>query len=149
LYLDAEALAASGVSRLAAADALARVLELAPGIARAATRHDLSQSTGSDRVLGMMARSFRPDRSGDVMITPAPYWFLYPDPLDDAAMHGSAHRYDTHVPLIFWGTGVTEPRTLQRAVGPEDLAPTLAALLGITAPPAADGEVLSEVLEGR
>jgi arylsulfatase A-like enzyme len=149
LYLDRAALGECGVDRATAADALARALELHPGIARAATRDDLLAGAAGDRLLAMMARSFRADRSGDVMLTPAPYWFLYPDPLEDAAMHGSAHRYDTHVPLIFWGAGVGEAATLQRSVGPEDLAPTLAALLGIEAPPACDGAVLLEVLGGR
>ena len=40
--------------------------------------------------------------------------------------HGTHHDYDTHVPLVFWGTGVRAAR-VDAASTPYDLAPTLAA----------------------
>ncbi len=72
------------------------------------------------------------------------YWFNF-DRGPVAAMHGSPWRYDTHVPIIFAGAGIPE-RVLHRLVHPVDVAPTLSALLGMTAPAAAKGTILVEVL---
>ena len=61
-----------------------------------------------------------------------PYWFLY-EKGPVAAMHGSPWRYDSYVPIIFAGTNVA-PQTIHRLVHPVDVAPTLAAFLGIKPP---------------
>jgi predicted AlkP superfamily pyrophosphatase or phosphodiesterase len=59
-------------------------------------------------------------------------------------MHGSPWRYDTHVPIIFMGPGI-KPQTVHRRVHPVDVAPTIAALLGMTPPGSAQGLPLVEV----
>jgi arylsulfatase A-like enzyme len=53
-------------------------------------------------------------------------------------MHGSPYTYDTFVPILLAGPGV-RPAVSRRAVTPAQLAPTLAALLGLKPPSAADG----------
>jgi len=58
--------------------------------------------------------------------------------------HGTPYSYDTHVPLVFWGTGV-RPATVDRSVYTVDLAPTLAALLGLRSPAGVDGQPLTEM----
>ena len=60
-------------------------------------------------------------------------------------MHGSPWRYDTHVPIIFMGPAI-EAQTVHRLVHPVDVAPTIAAFLGMTAPSSAQGTPLKEVL---
>ena len=62
-----------------------------------------------------------------------------------ANMHGSPWRYDTHVPIIFAGPGI-DAHTVSRLVHPVDVAPTIAAFLGMTPPGAAQGQPLKEVL---
>jgi arylsulfatase A-like enzyme len=47
--------------------------------------------------------------------------------------HGTAHEYDRHVPVVFMGPGIT-PGTHDAPVGPEHIAPTLGALLGLDYP---------------
>jgi arylsulfatase A-like enzyme len=69
-----------------------------------------------------------------------PYWFLF-DKGPVACMHGSPWNYDTHVPIMFAGSGIPASRTTQ-LVHPVDIAPTIAALLGITAPGASQGSIL-------
>jgi arylsulfatase A-like enzyme len=49
--------------------------------------------------------------------------------------HGSHYEYDIHVPLVFWGAGIKAGR-VDSASTPYDLAPTLAAALGIKLPDA-------------
>ena len=67
------------------------------------------------------------------------------DGLIVASTHGSPWRYDTFVPVIFAGAGLPGIM-VSRAVTPYDIAPTLAAYLGVKPPSGAIGAPLSEVL---
>lgn len=57
------------------------------------------------------------------------------------ATHGQLHDYDTQVPIIFWGPGVARGRRAGEA-RVVDMAPTLAALLGVSPLEALDGRAL-------
>ena len=60
--------------------------------------------------------------------------------------HHSGMNYDTHVPLLFFGKGVAHGATFKRTEI-TDIAPTISALLGISFPNAATGNVLEFVLD--
>ncbi len=90
--------------------------------------------------------AFHPKRSGNVLIVQDQFWYLYHKPEAFAAMHGSPHAYDTFVPVMFSGPGV-KPATVSRSIGPEDIAPTIAAYLGIKPPSGSVGAPLVEVLK--
>jgi len=60
--------------------------------------------------------------------------------------HGSGLTYDTHAPLFFYGHGIKKGSTTNKT-HITDIAPTISALLGITFPNGATGEVLSFILE--
>jgi len=74
------------------------------------------------------------ERSGDAFLFPRPNVLFHWDPAR-GSHHGSHHEYDTHVPLIFRG-GPFRPGVSDADLTPYDLAPTLAALLGVTLPDA-------------
>jgi arylsulfatase A-like enzyme len=57
------------------------------------------------------------------------------------ASHGSPYDYDSHVPLIFYGAGVRPGRHAE-FVRTVDLAPTLAAMLGVQPTERVDGRDL-------
>ena len=95
-------------------------------------------------VAAQLKRNSHPSRSGDIYIAQASYWFMF-EKGAVAAMHGSPWAYDTHVPIIFVVPG-TKSQQVARLVHPVDVAPTLAALLGLSAPAASEGEVLEEVV---
>ena len=61
--------------------------------------------------------------------------------------HGTAHPYDAHVPVLFYGAGI-KPGTYEGPAAPIDIAPTLARLCGV-ALPAATGHVLERALRER
>jgi len=63
------------------------------------------------------------------------------------AIHGSPWRYDTFVPIFFAGHRVSA-QTVARRVAPTDIAPTIAAYLGIKYPSGSIGNPLVEVLHG-
>lgn len=140
LYLDAAAIRRSDFEQEEVAHALARALMDVDGIALAQSRTGRSQTAEAERI----RRNEHPARSGDIYVVQNPYWFLF-DKGPIAAMHGSPWRYDTHVPIIFLGTGMTAAK-IDRLVHPVDVAPTLSALLGMSGPAAAQGQPLVEVL---
>jgi arylsulfatase A-like enzyme len=123
-------------------EALAEALTLEPGVHIAATRQMLEN--WPDRKLFQQIRNnYHPQRAGDIYIVQEPYWFNF-DKGPVAGMHGSPWNYDTHVPVIFLGPGIPAG-VIHRRVQPADVAPTLAALLGMSPPASSQGSVLPEV----
>lgn len=129
----------------AVAPALAQ-LRAMPGIAAAVWTPSLaSTADASPEVVRAIRASHVPERSGDITIVQAPNWVfvLGSSPTGgDATTHGSLHAYDQHVPLIFLGRPF-RPGHYDRRVSPADLAPTLAATVGVTMP-GVEGRPLEE-----
>ncbi len=101
------------------------------------TRSDLAAGRGTGEYGGAMLLSFNAARSGDVYYQMKPYWV----DRKSGTNHGSPYNYDTHVPLLWFGVGV-QPGTYAQRVGVEDIAPTLAHILGLLPPPMSQGRVL-------
>jgi predicted AlkP superfamily pyrophosphatase or phosphodiesterase len=147
LYLDRELIREKGLDQAAVEQAVAEELEKFDGIAAAVSASALRSGGLPDTLLmRSILRNFHPKRSGDVILVFEPNVFINDfDGLSVASTHGSPWRYDTFVPVMFAGDGL-EPRTLSRPVTPYDIAPTLAARLGVKPPSGAIGEPLPEVL---
>ncbi len=87
------------------------------------------------------AHSYSPEGGFYVMGIPAPFQVGVAKGTD----HATPFTYDTHVPLAFYGLAF-QPGIYRMHAEPVDLAVTLASLLGINAPSAATGRVLTEAL---
>jgi predicted AlkP superfamily pyrophosphatase or phosphodiesterase len=144
LYLDDEKIASAKLDRIKVEQAIADVLMDIEGIALAVAASRLSAQDTSPLV-EQVRKNHHVSRSGDIYIIQEPYWFLF-DKGPVTAMHGSPWRYDTHVPIIFMGPSIRSQR-VQRRVHPVDVAPTIAAFLGMTPPGAAQGSSLEEVFK--
>jgi arylsulfatase A-like enzyme len=59
--------------------------------------------------------------------------------------HGTPWAYDQQVPLLLYGSRIV-PGVHRAPAAVADIAPTLAALLGLTAPGGSQGRVLAEAL---
>ena len=94
----------------------------------------------SDPLQRTVALSHFPGRSGDLILVPRPNWLT----TSAGTTHGTHNDYDQRVPLLLYGASV-RPGRYDRAVTPADLAPTLAALLGLSLPQA-DGTPLEEAI---
>jgi arylsulfatase A-like enzyme len=143
LYLDTGKIESAGLEADQIRTEIAAALTTGPGIALAIARDELNGPQAT-RLRQQIQRNFHPERSGDIYVVQDLYWFNF-DRGPVAAMHGSPWRYDTHVPIIFAGAGIPG-RVVHRLVHPVDVAPTLSALLGMTAPGAAKGTILVEAL---
>lgn len=91
--------------------------------------------------------AYRPDRCGDVIGVPRPGVLVtgYPE----GTSHGSPHPYDTHVPLLVYGAGVSAVGRRERPLSALAVAPTLAWALGIDPPAGAVEKVPTEITSGK
>jgi predicted AlkP superfamily pyrophosphatase or phosphodiesterase len=117
-----------------------------PGVARYFTRTQLVSGAvpAADATARRVLHGYNPRRSGDVVLIQEAYKYL--SDYVSIANHGTPYKYDTHVPLIIMGGGVTPGRYLQPST-PADIAPTLARVLGVEPPSNAVGRVLSEAIK--
>ncbi len=145
VYFDPALAALDESARAARADAAAAFLRTRPGVADVFTARELTgpMPPPGDRPRWLAWRAFHPRRSGGIYIQLDPYWYKTGrQPVGHTA--GSSH--DRHVPIVLFGPGV-RAGTCFAPADPLDIAPTLAALLGIEPPIDADGRVLHEALE--
>ena len=90
------------------------------------------------RFLAMFARAYFPGRTGQLLIVPREGDFITrPDP-NVEYMHGSPWSYDVSIPVMFAGPAV-KPGVFSVSAAQQDVAPTLAASLGVQMPPTATG----------
>jgi predicted AlkP superfamily pyrophosphatase or phosphodiesterase len=103
----------------------------------------LSQSKSGDPYIELYRNSFHAERSPHLLVRLKKYVYLS-DRLGGTG-HGSPYDYDRHVALIFMGSGI-KPGRYPKACGPEDIAPTLARLLGLEYPREPDSRLLLEMV---
>jgi predicted AlkP superfamily pyrophosphatase or phosphodiesterase len=99
-----------------------------------------SGASSTDPLLRAAALSYFPGRSGDMLLAAKPGWMY----AASGATHGSANPDDQRVPVIFYGRGVRRG-VFEQPATPADVAPTLAALCGLTMQNV-DGQVLKLAL---
>ncbi len=148
LYLNRNVISQKGLDQAEVERAIAAELVKFEGVAFAVSSSALRQGNLPDTFLmRSILHNFHPKRSGDIYLVFEPHWFINDfDGLSVASSHGSPWRYDTYVPIMFAGAGVS-PRRISRLVHPVDIAPTLAAYLGIKPPSGSEGKPLLEVLK--
>jgi arylsulfatase A-like enzyme len=142
----------------ALADSIAAILVRADFVADAYTERRLSQPS-TDPYVQLYQRVFRPGYTGDFPLWgsrvhehhPARYGVVVrfkPDVSLSAAVaiHGSPYPGDRDVPILFYGAGIRHGArdTGGRTV---DVAPTLAAAVGLVTPAGLDGVPLTLVME--
>jgi len=110
-------------------------------------RVDASTPPMRQRFLEMWARAYFPGRTGQLLVVPREGDFITrPDP-NYAYMHGSPWPYDVAIPLMFAGPAIKRG-VYTGTAAQQDVAPTLAAALGVTMPPSASGRVLPVLRDG-
>lgn len=138
-HLRATALAAKNVRLEDAARVLKEAVLRLPYVAEAYTRAEiLAAPPEGDSILAMVRRSYYAPRDRDVVYVTKPYFFVKPTA---GTSHGSPYAYDTNVPQLWFGAGIAPGAHLER-VGVDDIAPTLASLLRVPAPPQTQGRRL-------
>lgn len=95
-----------------------------------------------DYVTRIISNGYFRGRSADVIFLADPFYIFE----SSGTSHGTPYNYDTHVPIIFMGPGI-RPGSYSKGIAVNDIAPTLANILGVQFPSGSAGRVLGEILE--
>lgn len=146
LIADTAALHARGVSVDSLANALAAQARRAPGVTAVYTPRSLAAAPATD-VSAMRWRHAIPREIPWLLcgvLRPGYVW----SPGRQIAEHGTMSDETVSVPIVFWGAGVVPRRSTAR-VRTVDIAPTLAAFLGVRPSEPLDGRVIPGVFSRR
>jgi arylsulfatase A-like enzyme len=142
-YLNLDLIRAKGLDEAEVRRVAARAAAAVPHVARVYTRDQLERGeVQHDPISNRVARSFNPERSGDLEILLEPYWIR----AAEGTTHGTPYSYDTHIPLIFMGLEARAGH-YPEDVTLNDVAPTLATILQIQTPSGSVGRVLGEIIQ--
>ncbi|HEX6631186.1 MAG TPA: alkaline phosphatase family protein [Gemmatimonadaceae bacterium] len=144
--LDRAALARARVPADSVLDALLAEVRRVPGVERADRWDRLTHAdTTRDVIARRWLHMFPPDLAPDAVITPTAFSIIGSA---SSFHHGSPHDADTHVPVVFYGPAFTTGR-FARYARVVDIAPTLAAVLGVSPTEPLDGRVLTDAVKKR
>jgi predicted AlkP superfamily pyrophosphatase or phosphodiesterase len=112
------------------------------GVLRVDRVANLARDTVSDDAVRRWYHMLPPDHPAAAVVTLRPYWYWQGVPY---TTHGSPHDSDAGVPIIFAGAGIKPGRYSRRALV-VDIAPTLAAVIGVSPLEQLDGQVLRDAI---
>jgi len=139
LALNVDTIISNKLDREEVATTLARWTETQPGVWFARTRSELGTgATPEEEIVGAIRLSYRPERSGDVIVVPKPYYF-FAFALTGTS-HGTPHPYDRHVPGVYYGASI-RPGVRDTLINPQAIVPTYSKLLGLEPPATIYGKV--------
>lgn len=146
ILADVAALRARGVNVDSLSAGLARAAEAKPGVRRAYTPRSLAAAPPTDLVAMRWKRHLPADVGWLIAVSVEDNWVWGSSA--SSTGHKTGNLSDRSIPLLFRVPGVA-PARVERSVRSVDLAPTLAALLGVRPTEPIDGNVLPEALRGR
>ncbi len=109
------------------------------GVATAVTATALRSAQFSRGAVALLQNGYNPRRSGDVLMA----FDAGRIELDSerVAMSGSVYNYDRHIPFMISGMGIVPQQVMQRITN-DQIAPTLAVILGVERPQCSDSKVI-------
>ena len=148
LYLNREEIRRQGLDQLEVEQAVADEVSKFDGVTLALPSSALASGKVPETpITRLILNNYNPRRSGDIYLVFDPNRFINDfDGLTVATTHGSPWRYDTYVPIIFAGKGVSA-KQVGRPVETVDIAPTLSIMVGAKLPSGSVGSPLLEVLQ--
>jgi predicted AlkP superfamily pyrophosphatase or phosphodiesterase len=108
------------------------------GVYKILKKNDLLVENYGTGLNALVQKGFHPQMSGDLWIILEPGWISHEK---TGTTHGSPFNYDTHVPLIWYGTGI-KPGSSTDRVYITDIAPTSSFLIGSPQPNSTEGDIL-------
>ena len=148
VYLDRNEIERRRLDLATVQDRVAIACRKIDGVSLTITSEEIREGALRDGVLerAVLANQHH-SRAGDIYVGFGAYWV--PTEVMGrrvGASHGSAWRYDSHVPILFSKPGLS-PRRIHRLVDTKIVAPTLALWLGLRVPAAAESNPATEVLD--
>jgi predicted AlkP superfamily pyrophosphatase or phosphodiesterase len=145
IHLDDNLIAKASLKREDVEYTAARFLLAQAGMAQVYTRTQFENGAlPATRMSTLMQRAWNRQVSGELMVVLKPYWYFSSG--NSGTSHGSPYAYDTNVPLILMAPRWIRPGNYPTYAEVVDIAPTLAHLLHLRPPAAAEGRILDEAL---
>jgi predicted AlkP superfamily pyrophosphatase or phosphodiesterase len=144
LFLDHELIQELGLDLRTVRENIADMVIRLEYVEQVFTAHELERMGTADRIKELVRNGHNAKRSGDIIFTMQPAYISYSR---TGSTHGSPHIYDTHVPLLFYGTGIPEGSSTPERTEIPDIAPTLAVLLGVGMPNGTIGTPIEDLIE--
>nr|WP_241448756.1 alkaline phosphatase PafA [Aquimarina pacifica] len=143
LFFDYTKLKKNNIAKKDLQEALAHFILQEDQVDKVFTRDQLEKGEYTRGIASLIQKGYNQKRSGDIVVVMDPATISYSK---TGSTHGSGLMYDTHAPLLFFGQGIEKgSTTVETKI--TDIAPTIAALLGIAFPNGATGDVLPFVLK--
>jgi predicted AlkP superfamily pyrophosphatase or phosphodiesterase len=143
VYLGGKTLEGGKVDGAAVRRAAATWLGKQPSVVLAVPRDDLYTAPDVAGLVEPLRRGYYPGRSGDVLYVVKPFHVI--SAASTGTNHGTPYSYDKQVPVVFAGKGV-KPGVYPQTISTTDVAPTVAALLEMSAPASAEGTPRAEAI---
>ena len=144
LELDKAALARANVNKDSLVQSVRAAFLKVPGVARAERITELARrDTVADGIARRWLHIFSDEDQAALVVSLAPYNYWLAGYWQ--AQHGSPNDPDARVPIIFYGRGV-RPGRYSEFARVVDMAPTLAAIAGVTPQEKLDGHVLEHAI---
>lgn len=144
IYLNRELIEKKNISLRDVQERCARFVIGFEGVSTAITASELMTGATRSGLYELIQNGFNQKRSSDVIIQLQSGWISWST--KTGTSHGSAYRYDTHVPLLFYGKNIPQRKTHEQ-VSVMDIAPTICTLLNIEFPSGSTGKPLEDVLK--
>ena len=145
VFFNYEALTEANIKQAELENAIAHYTLQYAQVSNVYTRTQLQSGSFTTGMAALVQNGYNQKRSGDVVMVLKPSVITYSE---TGSTHGSGFSYDTHAPLLFFGNGIPQGSSFERAEI-TDIAPTISALLGIANPNAASGKPLRAILENK
>lgn len=147
VHLAFDKLSAANVDQEQVKACIIRYLEKQPEIAYAVDMEKAAIASVPETIRERILNGFNRERSGSIQVIVKPGWYdVDSSELPLGTTHGVWYPYDSHIPLLFYGWGVSSGKT-NREVHITDIAPTIAALLKLQMPSGCIGQPIPEVLK--
>lgn len=145
LYLNLDAVDKQKLRQPDVESLVSRVAHSIPGIGEVFTAWQFYTNQPPNSPLSDKVRkSYFFGRSGELYVAPKPGWVFISE--STGTGFGSPYTYDSQVPLLLFGAGIKAGR-YGADVSPADVAPTIAACLGIEAPSVSEGTPLVDAMQ--
>ena len=142
LFLNESKIAALKLNRELIEHTLANYLLGIKGVAEAYPSDVLKYENFTDGTFKyLIQKGYNHVRSGNVAFSYNPAWMEY---MSKGTTHGASYSYDTHVPVIFYGMGISKGSSVKK-VNVVDIAPTISTLLHMSFPNGTTGKPLEEL----
>lgn len=149
IYLNQLLIDASKISLADVQLKAAQFLNQFTGVAHATTATILQTTNFTEGTMRKFQNGYSLVRSGDVLISLKPGWVEERSHKKiDITEQSSPYRYDSHVPLVFYGWKII-PKEILVPVQINDIAPTLSEFLNISYPSGASGKPIKELLSNE